>query len=155
MQMQPREILSWFGPRDLHPIHKQPAWDFPYPDFDTPQNQLLVHHLSKNLYQIFTTLLYTKKMTTLVHLFSTKKIHLYNSSLWMITMNPISFETCMWSWIRSLIGGLSEFFTNELELCEEMKVKTSFLENRIFQQNLDRKLMFWIGVFIVGQHPYL
>jgi len=36
-----------------------------------------------------------------------------------------------------------------------MKVKTSFQGNRIFQQSLDRKLMFLIGVFIVGQHPYL
>ena len=65
MHMQTREILSWFGPRDLSPVPKQPAWDFPYPDFDTPkinslswfwytQNQFLIHHLTKyplsNLY---------------------------------------------------------------------------------------------------------
>ena len=76
-------------------------------------------------------------------LFYTKKTLLYNSSLWMITIYPISLETCMWLWTRFLIGRLSEFFTM---LCEEIKVKTSFLENRIFQQSLDRKLMFLIGV---------
>ena len=43
----------------------------------------------------------------------------------------------------------------EFKLCEEMKVEISFLENRIFQQSLDRKLMFLIGVYILGQHPYL
>jgi len=47
MQTQTQEILSWFGPCDLRPVPKQPAWDFTYPDFDTPQNQLLVHHLTK------------------------------------------------------------------------------------------------------------
>jgi len=25
MQTQLQEILSWFGPRDLHPVPKQPA----------------------------------------------------------------------------------------------------------------------------------
>jgi len=36
-----------------------------------------------------------------------------------------------------------------------MKVETSFLKNKIFQQSLDRKLMILIGVIILGQHPYL
>jgi len=54
MQTQTQEILSCFGSCDLRPVPKQPAWDFPNPDFNTPQNQLLVHHLTKqplpNLY---------------------------------------------------------------------------------------------------------
>ena len=41
--------------------------------------------------QICTTILYTKKTTT----------------LWMNTMNPISLEFCMWLWTRSFIGGLN------------------------------------------------
>ena len=35
MQTQTQEILSWFGPLDLHPVPKPPAWDFPYPWFCT------------------------------------------------------------------------------------------------------------------------
>ena len=54
MQKQTQEILSWFGPYDLRLVPKQSAWDFHYPDFDKPQNQLLIHHLTKqplpNLY---------------------------------------------------------------------------------------------------------
>jgi len=34
---------------------------------------------------------------------------------------------------KDLIGGLSEFFTRDIELCEEQKVKNSFLENRTFE----------------------
>ena len=138
IQTRTREILSWFSLRDLHPVLKQPAWDFSYPDFDTPKINSLYTTWQNNLYQICTTLLYTKKTTICTTLFCTKKTLLYNSSLWMITKYPISLETCMWSWIRFLIGELSEFFTMELELCE-MKVKTNFLENKIFQQSLDRK----------------
>jgi len=30
MQTQTQEILSWFGPHDLHSVSKQPVWDFSY-----------------------------------------------------------------------------------------------------------------------------
>jgi len=43
-----RKNANAFDPRNLHPVPKQPALDFPYPDFDAPQNQLLVHHLIKH-----------------------------------------------------------------------------------------------------------
>jgi len=44
--MQTREILSWFGPRDLRPVPKQPLEIFLILILYT-QNQLLVHHLTK------------------------------------------------------------------------------------------------------------
>jgi len=140
MQTQTREILYWFGPRDLRPVPKFNSL------YTTWQN---------NLCQICTTLLYTKKITTCTTLLITRKTLLYDSSLWMTTKYPISLETCMWSWVRFLIDGLSEFFTIELELCEEMKVETSFLKNRISTEFLGRKLVILIGVFIIGEHPYL
>ena len=155
IQTQTREILSWFSPRDLRPVPKQPAWDFSYTDFYTPQINSLYTTYQNTLCQICTTLLYTKKILSCTTLLYTKKTLLYNSSLWMITNDPISLETCVWLWARFLKGGLSEFFTIELELCEEMKVETSFLENRIFNRVLDRKLIFWIGVIILEQYPYL
>ena len=96
---------------------------------------ILIHPKINTLYttwqntlcQICTTFLNTKKTTT----------------LWMITMNSITLKTCTWLWTRYLIGELLEFFTKELELCKEMKVKTSFLQNRIFNRALDRKLIFF------------
>ena len=54
-----------------------------------------------------------------------------------------------------LIKELSKIFTKELKLCEEQKVETSFLKNRIFNGVLDRKLMILIGDYIQRQHPYL
>jgi len=149
MQMQTQEVLSWFGPRDVHPIPKQPAWTFSYPNFihhkSTPSTPLDKTTFIKSI-QLFST---PRRKFPCTPLLNTKKITLYNSSLWVITINPISLKTCKWSWKRTLIGGLSEFFTIRLELCEEMKVKTSFLENRIFQQSLNRKLIIWIDV----KHP--
>ena len=57
-------------------VLKQPAWDFSYPDFDTPQNQFLVHHLTKqplpNLYN--------------------SSLHQKTATLWMITMNFITLN---------------------------------------------------------------
>ena len=148
MQTQTREILSWFGPRDLHPVPKQPAWDFSYPDFvhlkSTPCTPLYKTTFVKFV-QLFST---PRRQFSCTPLLYTKKILLYNSSLWMITIYPISLETCMWLWIRNLIGGLSEFFTMELKLYEEMKVETRFLENRIFNRALDRKLIFLISDYI-------
>ena len=35
---------------------------------------------------------------------------------------------------------LSEFFTRDLELCEEQKVKNSFLENKTFEQSFGLKI---------------
>ena len=37
-QTQTQEILSWFGPRDLRPVPKQPALDFSYLDFVHPKS---------------------------------------------------------------------------------------------------------------------
>jgi len=42
-------------------------------------------------------------------------------------------------WTRSLIGGLSEFFTIELKLCEEHKVEVSFQKNRILNRVFGQK----------------
>jgi len=37
------------------------------------------------------------------------------------------------------MGGFSEFFTRDLELCEEQKVENSFLKNRTFEQSFGQK----------------
>ena len=67
MQMQTWEILSWFSPCYLRPVPKQPAWDFPYPNFDTPpQNQLMYTIWQNTLCQICTTLPYTKKILSFI-----------------------------------------------------------------------------------------
>ena len=109
------------------------------------QNQLLVHHLIKQtLPNPYNSFLHQEDNNSCTPPLYTKKLFLYNSSLWMIIMYPISLKTSMWSWTRSLIGELSEFFTRE-----EMKVETSFLKNIIFNRVLDRKLMIWIGII----HP--
>ena len=79
MQTETREILYWFGPRDLRPVPKQPAWDFLYPDFEHPKINFLYTIWQNTICQIYTTLLYTKIITLL-----------------LITMYPISLETCMW-----------------------------------------------------------
>ena len=46
----------------------------------------------------------------------------------------------------TLIGGLSEFFTIGLELCEEMKVEQVFWKieyfNRVWTENYDYKLVY-------------
>ena len=31
------KTFFWFGPFDLRPVPKQSAWDFPFPDLDTPK----------------------------------------------------------------------------------------------------------------------
>ena len=61
IQTQTQEILFWLGPCDLRPVPKQPAWDFPYPDFVTLKINSLYTTWQNNLCQICTTLLYTKK----------------------------------------------------------------------------------------------
>jgi len=101
------------------------------------------------LCQICTTLFYTKKTTLCTPLLYTKK----TTTLWMIIMNPISLETYMWSWTRSLISGLSEFFTKNLNCVMKWKWKLLFWKIEIFNRVSNKKLIFLVGLFILRQHP--
>jgi len=86
MQTQAQEILSWFGPLDLHPVPKQPRLRFFLSLILYTQIQHLVYHLTKHPLPNVYNSSYTKKNPLLY----TKKITLYNSSLWVITKYPIS-----------------------------------------------------------------
>jgi len=75
---------------------KHSAWDFPYPDFDTPQNQLLVHHLTKHpLSNLYNSSLHQEDTFLYNYFLHQEDTFLYNSSLWLIIKYPISLETCM------------------------------------------------------------
>ena len=63
MQTKTQEILSWFGPCDLHPIPKQPAWDFSYPWFCTPKTNTCTPLDKSPLPNVYNSS-YTKKTTT-------------------------------------------------------------------------------------------
>ena len=110
MQTQTQEILSWFSPCDLRPVPTQPAWDFSYPDFDTPPK--LTH------YTLLDKTAFAQSVQLSLHQEDKNSLNECNESYkpWILYV----------MWTRSLIGRLPEFFTIGLELWEEQKVEASF-----------------------------
>ena len=154
MQIQTQEILSWFGPHDLHLVPKQPAWDFPYPWCCTPKINTLYATWQIPFVKYIQLFLHQEGNNTLYNFSSTKDALVQSFSL-SNYKQPYKFWICMSSWTRTLIGGLSEFFSKGLEFEWRIESGNSFLKNRFLNRLFGQKLLIWMGVFSLGQHPYL
>ena len=132
MQTQTQEILSWFGPFDLHPVPKQPAWDFPYPWFYTPKTNTCTP-LDKSFLPNVYNSSYTKKITTSC---TTSLLQSFSLSNYNQSYKP---WICMWSWTRTLIGGLSNIFIRELVFEWRIESWNSVLKNRILNRVFGHK----------------
>ena len=141
MQTQTQEILSWFGRRNLHPAPSNLLeifliLDFVHPKLTpcTPFDKSLLPNVYNSSYNQEEPTPCTTSLQpedTLVQSFSLSE---YNQSYkpWI----------CMWSWTRTLIGGLLEIFTKGLEFEWRIESGNSFLKNRFLnrvfgQKNID------------------
>ena len=144
MQTQKQEILSWFGPRDLHPVLSNPLEIFLFLDFVHPKPTLSTPLDKFPLPNVYNSS-YTKKTTT-PRTTSLQPKDAVVQSFFLSNYNQ-SYKPwiCMWSWTRTLIGGLSEFFTKRLEFEWRIESENSFLKNRFLNRVFGQKLLMWIG----------
>ena len=131
----PSSVLVTYIQSLSNPLEIFLILDFVHPK-STP-----VHHWTKHPLPHLYNSSYTKKTITSCTISLQPEDTLVQPSLWVITINPISLEICMWSWTRTLIGGLSEFFTKGLEFVWRTENGTSFLKteyvNRVWTENYD------------------
>jgi len=95
-----------------------------------------VHHLRKHPLSNVYNSSYTKKITTPC---TTSLLHQEDALVQYLSLSDYNQSyrpwICMWLWTRSLIGGLSEFFTIEQELVKKQKVEASFQKKQNFEQS--------------------